>query len=97
VRNYVFEFIKRLGGDEDDTAFGRYMKNAVFLIPTPEVLVSVVGDMSGMQLTDKDTMGDVYEELLKKIAAAGANGQFRTPKHIVDMIVALMKATASPF
>ena len=39
VRNYVFEFIKRLGGDEDDTAFGRYMKNAVFLIPTPEVLV----------------------------------------------------------
>ena len=56
VRNYVFEFIKRLGGDEDDTAFGRYMKNAVFLIPTPEVLVSVVGDMSSMQLTDKDTM-----------------------------------------
>ena len=39
VRNYVFEFIKRLGGDEDDTAFGRYKKNAVFLIPTPEVLV----------------------------------------------------------
>ena len=70
VRNYVFEFIKRLGGDEDDTAFGRYMKNAVFLIPTPEVLVSVVDDMSGMQLTDKDTMGDVYEELLKKMAAA---------------------------
>ena len=63
VRNYVFEFIKRLGGDEDDTAFGRYMKNAVFLIPTPEVLVSVVDDMSGMQLTDKDTMGDVYEEI----------------------------------
>ena len=93
VRNYVFEFIKRLGGDEDDTAFGRYMKNAVFLIPTPEVLVSVVDDMSGMQLTDKDTMGDVYEELLKKMAAAGANGQFRTPKHIVDMIVALMKPT----
>ena len=93
VRNYVFEFIKRLGGDEDDTAFGRYMKNAVFLIPTPEVLVSVVGDMSGMQLTDKDTMGDVYEELLKKMAAADANGQFRTPKHIVDMIVALMKPT----
>lgn len=93
VKNYVFEFIKRLGGDEDDTAFGRYMKNAVFLIPTPEVLVSVVGDMSAMQLTDKDTMGDVYEELLKKMAAAGANGQFRTPKHIVDMIVALMKPT----
>ena len=93
VRNYVFEFIKRLGGDEDDTAFGRYMKNAVFLIPTPEVLVSVVDDMSGMQLTDKDTMGDVYEELLKKMAAAGANGQFRTPKHIVDMIVALMRPT----
>lgn len=93
VRNYVFEFIKRLGGEGEDTAFGRYMKNAVFLIPTPQVLVSVIDDMSSMQLTDKDTMGDVYEELLKKMAAAGANGQFRTPKHIVDMIVALMQPT----
>lgn len=69
------------------------MKNAVFLIPTPEVLVSIVGDMKGMELTDKDAMGDVYEELLKAMAAAGANGQFRTPKHIVDMIVELMKPT----
>ena len=93
VKNYVFEFIKRLGGGEDDTAFGKYMKNAVFLIPTPDVLLSVVDDMKGMELTDKDTMGDVYEELLKKMAAAGANGQFRTPKHIVDMIVALMRPT----
>lgn len=92
VRNQVFPFIKSIGKGQE-SAFSRYMKNAVFLIPTPEVLVSVVGDMKDMELTDKDAMGDVYEELLRKMAAAGANGQFRTPKHIVDMIVELMQPT----
>ena len=94
VQNYVFPFIKQIGNGRN-TAFSRYMKNAVFLIPTPDVLVAVVDEIDSMDLNNKDIMGDVYEYLLGKIASAGENGQFRTPRHIIKMIVELMQPKLS--
>lgn len=92
IQNNVFPFIKQIG-EGRDTAFSRYMKNAIFLIPTADVLVSVVDNIDSMDLNNKDIMGDVYEYLLGKIASAGDNGQFRTPRHIIRMIIELMKPT----
>lgn len=92
VQTYVFPFIKQIG-EGRDTAFSRYMKDTVFLIPTPKVLAKVVDSIDAMDMNNKDIMGDVYEYLLGKIAAAGENGQFRTPRHIIKMIVDLMKPT----
>lgn len=92
IQNYVFPFIKQIG-DGKDTAFSRYMKDTVFLIPTAKVLAKVVDGIDAMDMNNKDIMGDVYEYLLGKIAAAGDNGQFRTPRHIINMIVELMEPT----
>ena len=92
VQNYVFPFIKTIG-EGKDTAFSRYMKDTVFLIPTPRALAKVVDDLDSMDMNNKDIMGDVYEYLLGKIAAAGENGQFRTPRHIINMMVELMRPT----
>lgn len=90
IQNYVFPFIKNIG-EGKDTAFSRYMKNAVFLIPTPQVLSMVVDGIDAMEMNNKDIMGDVYEYLLSRIASSGELGQFRTPRHIISMIVQLMK------
>ncbi len=92
IRNYVFPFIKSIGQGKD-TAFSRYMKDTVFLIPTGNVLVKVVDGIDALDMNNKDLMGDVYEYLLSKIAASGENGQFRTPRHIIDMMVQLMRPT----
>ena len=92
IQTYVFPFIKTIG-EGKDTAFSRYMKDTVFLIPTAKVLAKVVDGIDAMDMNNKDIMGDVYEYLLGKIAAAGENGQFRTPRHIIDMIVEMMKPT----
>lgn len=92
VQQFVFPFIKNLNGGKD-TAFSRYMKDTVFLIPTARILAKVVDGIDAMDMDNKDIMGDVYEYLLGKIAAAGDNGQFRTPRHIIKMIVQLMKPT----
>lgn len=92
IQNYVFPFIKQIG-EGKDTAFSRYMKDTVFLIPTAKVLSKVVDGIDAMDMNNKDIMGDVYEYLLGKIAAAGENGQFRTPRHIINMMVQLMKPT----
>lgn len=92
IRNYVFPFIKTIGRGKD-TAFSRYMKDTVFLIPTGGVLAKVVDGIDALDMNNKDLMGDVYEYLLSKIAAAGENGQFRTPRHIIEMIVKLMQPT----
>lgn len=83
----VFDFMKNYG--TADSAFGRYMKNAVFMIPTPRLLSNVVDMLSAIDMSDRDTKGDVYEYLLSKIATAGTNGQFRTPRHIIKMMVEL--------
>lgn len=92
IQTYVFPFIKTIGGGKD-TAFSRYMKDTVFLIPTAKVLAKVVDGIDAIDMNNKDIMGDVYEYLLGKIAAAGENGQFRTPRHIINMMVELMQPT----
>lgn len=92
IQTYVFPFIKTIG-EGKDTAFSRYMRDTVFLIPTAKVLAKVVDGIDDMDMNNKDIMGDVYEYLLGKIAAAGENGQFRTPRHIINMMVELMQPT----
>jgi type I restriction enzyme M protein len=87
----VFDFMKNFGNK--DSAFGKFMKGAVFMIPTPRLLSTVVDMISNIDMKDRDTKGDVYEYLLSKIASAGQNGQFRTPRHIIKMMVALMQPT----
>ena len=88
----IFPFIKNLGGKED-SAFSKYMKDAMFQINKPATLQKVVAALDNISMKDRDTQGDVYEYLLSKIATAGTNGQFRTPRHIIKMIVELMKPT----
>ena len=92
IQTYVFPFIKTIG-EGKDTAFSRYMSGTVFLIPTAHVLATVVDGIDAMDMNNKDIMGDIYEYLLGKIAAAGQNGQFRTPRHIINMMVQLMQPT----
>lgn len=92
MRDYIFPFMKNLSGGKD-TAFARYMKDSIFMIPTPRILTKVIDGLDSLDMTDKDAMGDVYEYLLYKIASSGENGQFRTPRHIIDMMVKLMNPT----
>ena len=91
VLNQVFPFIKNLHGDKD-SAYAKYMGDAIFKIPTPLMLSKIVDGINKLEFDkDKDTKGDLYEYLLSKVATAGTNGQFRTPRHIIDMMVKLMK------
>ncbi|MDO5537906.1 MAG: class I SAM-dependent DNA methyltransferase [Desulfovibrionaceae bacterium] len=81
-------------GDTKETAFARYMKDAVFLMPTPQVLQKVITGLDELyehDLTGLDMQGDFYEYMLSKLSTAGRNGQFRTPKQIRDMMVALLR------
>ena len=87
----VFPFIKEELHAGRDTAFAKYMKDAIFIVPTARVLVRVVDALDDLDLNNKDIMGDVYEYLLSQIAQSGTNGQFRTPRHIINMMVELMK------
>lgn len=93
VRNYVFPFIKAVNGSGKDTAFSRFMEDAVFLIPTAKVLAVCVDSLSEIDMSDKDIMGDVYEYCLGKMSSAGKLGQFRTPRHIINMMVELVEPT----
>lgn len=82
--------------DDEETAFSKYMADAIFLIPTPQVLEQLVTGMDDLythDLDSKDMQGDLYEYMLGKIQISGQNGQFRTPKHIRDMMVALIQPT----
>lgn len=81
----IFPFIKTLGGEK----FAKYMKDAVFMIPSPALLAAAVDMIDKLEMQDLDTKGDLYEYLLSKIAQAGVNGQFRTPRHIGKMMVEL--------
>ena len=92
VRVDVFVFIKNLDSGKD-SAFSRYMKDAIFMIPNERTLTRIVTGIDKLDMTDKDTMGDVYEYILGKMAASGTNGQFRTPRHIISMMVQMMKPT----
>ena len=82
--------------DEGNTAFARYMGDAMFLIPTPQVLQKIItglDDLYEHDIAELDTQGDLYEYMLNKLASAGQNGQFRTPKHIREMMVELLQPT----
>lgn len=85
----VFPFIKTYG-KEENTAFHEYMKDAVFMIQKPSLLYEAVQLIDGMNMDDQDTKGDLYEYLLSKLSTAGVNGQFRTPRHIIKMMVELL-------
>ncbi len=89
-RDKVFLFIKTLNTNSE-SAYARFMKDAVFIIPTPALLERVVTMISGIPMEARDTKGDLYEYLLSKIAQAGVNGQFRTPRHIIRMMVELVE------
>ncbi|MBU8751512.1 type I restriction-modification system subunit M [Bacillus subtilis] len=88
----IFPFIKTLGGKED-SAFSKYMKDASFMINKPATLQKVVTALDSIPMEDRDTQGDIYEYLLSKLQTSGTNGQFRTPRHIINMIVELIKPT----
>lgn len=82
--------------DEGQTAFARYMGDAMFLIPTPQVLQKIVtglDDLYEHDIAEADMQGDLYEYMLGKLASAGQNGQFRTPRHIIQMMVELLRPT----
>ncbi len=98
MQEWVFPFIKSLHGDKD-SAYSKYMDDAIFKVPTPLMLDKIVTSMDGIyeqiaQLKNADTRGDIYEYLLSKLATAGVNGQFRTPRHIIRMMVELMEPKA---
>ena len=90
VSNGVFPFIKNLHQD-GDSAYSKYMGDAIFKIPTAAMLTKIVDGIDQLELGDEDTKGDLYEYLLSKVATAGTNGQFRTPRHIIEMMVKLTK------
>ena len=90
VLNGVFPFIKNLHQD-GDSAYSKYMGDAIFKIPTAAMLTKIVDGIDQLELGNEDTKGDLYEYLLSKVATAGTNGQFRTPRHIIEMMVELTK------
>ena len=98
VRDDVFPFIKTLGqkgeahGEEGST-YTHHMKDALFMMPTARVLANVVDQLDSIDMADRDTKGDLYEYMLGKIATAGQNGQFRTPRHIIKLMVDMTAPT----
>ncbi len=95
MQEWVFPFIKELHEDKD-SAYSKYMSDAIFKVPTPLMLSKVVDKLDDIFITmaeaqDADVRGDVYEYLLNKISQSGINGQFRTPRHIIKMIVDMVQ------
>ncbi len=91
VDRHVFPFLRTLGGD--GTTYAHHMKDARFTIPTPQLLAKVVDLIAEVPMKDRDTKGDLYEYMLGKIATAGQNGQFRTPRHIIQLMVEMIAPT----
>jgi type I restriction enzyme M protein len=87
VGEHVFPFLRTLGGD--DSTYAQHMKDARVTIPTPALLAKVVDLLDQVPMEERDTKGDIYEYMLGKIATAGQNGQFRTPRHIIRLMVEL--------
>ncbi|MGY3570276.1 type I restriction-modification system subunit M [Vibrio paucivorans] len=88
VRDRVFPKIKSL---QNEGSFAEHMKDAIFMIPSAKLLDQVVQLLSAIDMNDKDTKGDLYEYLLSKLQQSGVNGQFRTPRNIIQMMVELMQ------
>jgi type I restriction enzyme M protein len=93
VANKVFPFIKKLNGNSN-SSFAKYMGDAMFMIPTPLMLQRIVTGIDSLPIGG-DIKGDLYEYLLSKLSTSGTNGQFRTPRHIIKMMVELMKPSPS--
>jgi type I restriction enzyme M protein len=87
VGESVFPFLRTLGSD--GSAYASHMKDARFTIPKAELLAKVVDLLDAVPMADRDTKGDIYEYMLGKLATAGTNGQFRTPRHIIELMVAM--------
>ncbi len=90
VENYVFPFLQERTAT---TTHGKHMRGARFTIPMPGLLQKAVDGLDAIPMEDRDTKGDVYEYMLAKIATAGQNGQFRTPRHIIELMVEMMAPT----
>jgi type I restriction enzyme M protein len=88
VSTKVFPFLQQLGGE--GSTYSEHMKGARFTIPTPGLLAKAIDSLNAIDLDHKDTKGDLYEYMLSKIASAGQNGQFRTPRHIIQLMVSMM-------
>ncbi|MBW0101481.1 class I SAM-dependent DNA methyltransferase [Pseudonocardia sp. KRD291] len=88
VRDDVFPWLRELGGE--GSTYSQHMKDARFSITTPNLLAKAVAMLDDLPVTEQDTKGDLYEYMLGKIATAGQNGQFRTPRHIIELIVQMM-------
>src|SRR5438445_7127500 len=95
VSEHVFPWLRTLGGN--GTTYSKHMEGARFTIPTPALLAKVVDMIDKVPMEDRDTKGDLYEYMLSKIATAGQNGQFRTPRHIIQLIVELVVPTPNDF
>ena len=96
MRDKAFPFIKTLGqsiSGEGGSTYSHHMKDATFMMPTPRVLANIVDQLDSIDMADKDTKGDLYEYMLGKIASAGQNGQFRTPRHIIRLMVEMTAPT----
>lgn len=92
VGEHVFPFLRALGGD--NSTYAHHMKDARFTIPTPALLAKVVDLLEHVPMEDRDTKGDLYEYMLGKVASAGQNGQFRTPRHIIRLMVEMTEPNA---
>ncbi|QYC37708.1 putative type I restriction enzymeP M protein [Nonomuraea coxensis DSM 45129] len=88
VANEVFPQLRGLGGEK--STYSQHMKDARFTIPTPNLLTKAVDILDELPLDQGDVKGDLYEYMLSKIATAGQNGQFRTPRHIIQLMVEMM-------
>ena len=85
ISKKVFPFLQELGSK--GSTFAENMKDAIFTIPTPALLSKVVDLIDEIPMQDRDTKGDIYEYMLSKLSTAGTNGQFRTPRHIIQLMV----------
>ncbi|WP_335339908.1 class I SAM-dependent DNA methyltransferase [Brevibacterium linens] len=88
VADGVFPFLRELGGAE--STYGEHMKNARFTMPSSHLLSNVVDLLSDIPMDKRDTNGDLYEYLLSQLSSSGKNGQFRTPRHIIELMVKMM-------
>ncbi|MFN6339500.1 MAG: type I restriction-modification system subunit M N-terminal domain-containing protein, partial [Cyanobacteriota bacterium] len=86
----VFPFLRRLDGED---TYATHMRDACFTIPTPALLTKMVELLDKVPMEERDTKGDIYEYMLGKLSTAGTNGQFRTPRHIIELMVAMREPT----
>ncbi len=92
MRDRIFPFLQQLGGV--DSTYANHMKDARFTIPKGALLSKVVDLLDAIPMQDRDTKGDIYEYMLGKLATSGTNGQFRTPRHIIQLMIEMTKPTA---